>query len=57
MLQYVAGYLMSELKKYKTTRRSITKLMPGKKTKLLMFVTMSPQLEVMTKTKGGWLRM
>jgi hypothetical protein len=48
---------MSELKRYKTTRRSLTKLMHGKKTKLLLFMTMSPQVEVMIKTKGGWLRM
>ena len=57
LLQYMAGYLMSTLKKYKTPRRSITKLMPGKMAKLLMFMTMTPQVDVMTKTKGGWLRM
>jgi hypothetical protein len=32
---------MSELKRYKITRRSITKLMPGKKTKQLLIMTMS----------------
>ena len=53
MLWYLGGALMSKLKKYKTTRRSIAKLMPGKKTKLLLFMTMSPQVEVMIKTKGG----
>ena len=41
-----------------TTRRSITKKMPGKETSwLMMFVTMSPQVGVMLKTKGGRMRM
>ena len=53
LLQYMAGYLMSTLTEYKTPRRYITKLMPFKMTKLLMFLTMSPQVDVMTKTKGG----
>ena len=57
LLQYMAGYMMSALKKYKTARMSITKLMPGKMTELLMFMTMSPQVDVMNKTRGGWLRM
>ena len=57
LLQYMAGYLMSTLTKYKMPRRHITKLMPGKMTELLMFVTMHPQVDVMIKTKGGLLRM
>jgi hypothetical protein len=32
---------------------SITKLMPGKMTELLMFVTMPPQEDMMIKTKEG----
>ena len=32
---------MSEEERYKITRRSITQLMPGKKTKQLLFMTMS----------------
>ena len=55
---YMAGNLMSELREYMTTRRSITKKMPGKETSwLMMFVTMSPQVGVMLKTKGGRMRM
>ena len=57
LLQYVAGYLISALKKSMAPRMSITKLMPGKMTELLMFVTMHPQVDVMIKTKGGLLRM
>jgi hypothetical protein len=57
LLQYVAGYLMSALRKYKTLRMSITKLMSGKMAELLMVVTMSPQVDVMIKTKEGCLRM
>ena len=57
LLQYMAGYLMSDFKKYKTPERCFTKLMPGKMTELLMFVTMPPQVDVMTNAKGGCLRM
>ena len=54
----MAGNLMSELREYMTTRRSITKKMPGKKTScLLMFKRMSPQVGLMLKTKGGRMRM
>jgi hypothetical protein len=53
----MAGYLMSALRKYKTLRMSITKLISGKMAKLLMVVTMSPQVDVMIKTKEGCLRM
>ena len=51
------GHKMYTLTKHKTPRRSITKLMPGKMTELLMFMMMTPQVDVMNKTKGGWLRM
>ena len=58
LLWYMAGNLLSKLREYMTTRRSITKKMPGKKTSwLLMFMTMSPQVGVMLKTKGGRMRM
>ena len=57
MLQYVTGYLMSTLMKHKTPRSSITQLMTGQTAKLVMFMTMSPQVDVMTKTKGDWWRM
>jgi hypothetical protein len=57
LLWFMAGNLMSELREYMTTRRSITKKMPGKKTSLLlMFKRMSPQVGVMLKTNGGRMR-
>jgi hypothetical protein len=48
----MAGYLLSELGVYMMTRE-----MTGKEAmSLVMCVTASPQVEVMNKTNGGWLR-
>ena len=49
LLCYMAGYLLSELGEY-----MMTKKMTGKEAmSLVIFVTMSLQVEMMIKTTGG----